>query len=206
MVHPDDDADEPEQLAGGDGPRLNWAAVAVVVVLIAGAVLLARAGHHHTRSATARHKQTTLPAPAPAPAPAAPKVHLGSVFLQHLLQCTRTDHRHMLSVALGVTNLGDRSLLLLGASGVSSDEFLVQPSSVRIGTQPCGRRPSSVHRVLLGPGHDAVVMLAFRVGTACPSHALVSARVSFDGGPAGVIHADSSQLANLDKLKFTQCA
>ena len=205
MVEPGHDALEPEQLAGGDATRVNWTAVAVVVVLIAGAVLLARAAHHDARPA-AHRQQSTVPAPAPAPtATVAPKVHVGSVFLEHLLQCTRTDHRHVLSVAVGVTNLGAHPLELLGATGLTSDAVLVQPLSARIGTRGCAGASASPP-VRIGPGRDAVVTLAFRIGAVCPRHALVSARVSFDGGAAGVVHADSSQLADLDRLRFVQCA
>ena len=161
--------------------------------------MLARAAHHDARPAVAHHRLTVPPAPAPAPA-----VHVGSVFLEHLLQCTETDHRHRLSVALGVTNLGGRALLLVGAAGVSSDVRVVQPTTVRFGTQGCGRGGASPP-VRLQPGGDAVVMLAFRIGRTCPRHALVSARVAFDGGPVGIVHADSSQLANLDVLGFVQC-
>src|SRR4051812_34343882 len=111
-VH-DDDAREPEQLAGGDGPRVNWTAVAVAVVLVAGAVLLAHAAQHDTPANTA-HRHRSLP-PAPAPTAATRPVHAGSVFFERMLGCTRTDHRHRLSVAFGVTNLGSRPLTLLGA-------------------------------------------------------------------------------------------
>lgn len=195
------DDHEPEQLAGGDGPRLNWTAVAVVVVLIAAAVLLARSASHESRSATDRHKRS-IP---PAPAPSTPVIKAGTIFLAHMLQCTRTDHRHQLSVAVGVTNLGSRALTLINAAGITSDAVLVQPLGVRIGTDGCAASALQ-HPVRIGPGRDAVVTLAFRVGSACPRHALVSARVSFDGGSAGVVHADSSQLENLDRLKFVQCA
>src|SRR6476469_2185248 len=124
MVEPGHDEHEPEQLAGGDEPRVRWTAVVAVAVLVAGAVLLARAGHHPARPSAA-HRHVSLP-PAPAPTTTKPAVHVGSVFLEHLLQCTHTDHRHRLSVAVGVTNLGGRSLLLVSAAGVSSNVVLVQ--------------------------------------------------------------------------------
>jgi hypothetical protein len=204
MVEPDHDRHEPEQLTGGDGPRVRWTAAVAVAVLVAGAVLLARAGHHPVRPSAAHHHVALPPAPAPTATATTPAVHVGSVFLEHLLQCTHTDHHHRLSVALGVTNLGGRSLLLVSAVGVSSDIVLVQPTSVRVGTQPCGAAPAR-GPVRLGPGADAVITLAFRIGAACPRHALVSARVSFDGGSAGIVHADSAQLANLGRLDFVQC-
>ena len=204
MAEPGRDEHEPEQLAGGDGPRLNWSAIAVVLVLVAGAVLLARANHHDARPAANRHHQSTRPLPLPAPTKVR-RVHIGSVFIEHLLQCTRTDHRHHLSVAMGVTNLGGHALRLVGASGITSNAFLVAPVGFQVGTQPCAGTPSAVP-FRIAPGHDAVVTVTFRVGPVCPRHALVSAQVAFDAGSAGVVHADTSQLANLDLLNFAQCA
>jgi len=200
MVDPDDDLG-PEQLASGDGPRLNWTAVAVVIVLVATAVVLARTAHHESKAAAHRPEQT-IP---PAPGTTTPVVKVGTIFLARMLQCTRTDHRHQLSVAVGVTNLGSRALTLINATGLTSDAVLVQPLGVGIGTDGCASSALE-HPVRIGPGRDAVVTLAFRVGSECPRHALVSARVSFDGGNAGVVHADSSQLDNLDRLDFVQCA
>ena len=196
--------DEPEQLSGGDAPRLNWSAIAVVAVLVAGAVLLARANHHDASPAADRHHQSAQPLPLPAPTPVR-RVHIGSVFIEHLLQCTRTDHRHHLSVAMGVTNLGGHTLRLVGAAGVTSNAFLVAPVGFQVGSQACAHARATVpYRI--APGHDAVVTVTFRVGSVCPRHALVSAQVAFDAGSAGVVHADSSQLANLDRLNFVQCA
>jgi hypothetical protein len=203
MVDLRDDEGEPEQLAGGDVPRLNWSVIAVVVVLVAGAVLLARA-NHHDRPAADRHQLPTQPLPAPEPT-SVRRAHLGSVFLEHLPQCTRTDHRHRLSLAMGVTNLGGHGLRLVGASGVTSNALVVAPVGFRIGSEPCASAPGTVP-FFIAPGHAAVVALTFRVGSVCPRHALVSAEVAFDAGAAGVVHADSSQLANLDQLNFVQCA
>ena len=202
MPEPGHDEHEPEQLSGGDGPRLNWSAIAVVIVLVAGALVLARANHHHAHPAADGHQRSSQPLPVPS---SVPRAHVGSVFLGHLSQCTRTDHRHHLSVAVGVTNLGGHSLQLVSAAGVSSDLVLVQPVGVRFGTRSCAGTAAAVP-FRLSPGDDAVVTLTFRVGALCPRHALVSAQVAFDAGSAGVVHADSSQLADLDKLRFTQCA
>lgn len=199
MVDPRRD-EQPEQLTGGEGTRPRWSVLAVVAVLVAAGVALGRTTHHPTHPAAAQHR-TVQPAPA---ATTARRVHLGSVFLEHLAQCTRTDHRHHLTVALGVTNLGGDPLVLVGATGISSDSLLVQPVGVSVDTKTC-TGASAQTPFELDPGADAVVTLAFRIGAVCPRHALVSARVSFDGGAAGVIHADSSLLANLDKVGFTQC-
>jgi hypothetical protein len=81
----------------------------------------------------------------------------------------------------------------------------VQPIAVRIGRRGCASS-SPDDTLRLAPGAAAVVNLGFRVGPDCPRHALVSARVSFDAGTAGILHADSSQLANFEKLSFVQCA
>ena len=201
MVEPDRDEHEPEQLSGGDSPRVNWPAAAVVVVLIVGAVLLARAAHHASRPAASRHPQTSSPAPSPA-APS-PQVHVGSVFLERL--CARTDHQHFLAMALGVTNLSAHRLVLLGATGVSSDDRLVQPLDSVAGSQGCGAQRVTAKPVRLAPGDAARVAVTFRIGTACPRQAFVSARVSFDGGRFGVVHADYSELA-LAPMTFVQCA
>lgn len=205
MVDPYDDDDRaPERLSGGDGPRINWTAAAVIVVLIAGAVLLARAAHHDSRRAAAGREHTLPPGPAPTLPANTPPLHLGTVFLEHLPECTRTDHRHRLSVALGVTNLGSKALVLLGATPLTSDAVLVQPVGERLLTGGCAGT-SAKGPVRLAPGADAVVALSFRIGAGCPRHALVSAEVGFDGGHAGIVHADSSLLANLDRLDFVQC-
>lgn len=202
MIDPDRDAANPERLSGGEGLRVNWTAVAVVVVLVAGAIVLARAAHRDPPHHAADHRPNVVPAPA-LPS-TGPQVHLGSVFLERLMRCTRTDHQHMLSLGLGVTNLGSRSLVLVGASGITSDAVLVQPVGSRIGTAGCGQSApeQSVH---LDPGGAAVVTVAFRVGAACPRRAFVSARVSFDGGRAGIVHADYSELP-VDRFDFVQCA
>jgi hypothetical protein len=132
-------------------------------------------------------------------------VHLGSVFLEHLPQCTSTDHRHRLTVAVAVTNLGDKALRLVSVSGLTSNPFVVRPTALSIGAPPCGR--TRADRVVhIASGGEAVVRLQFYVADKCPGNALVSARIAFDGGRAGPIHADSSQLANLAQLDFTQCA
>lgn len=202
MVDPDGVAPPPEQLPGGDRPRVNWSAVAVVLVLVAGAVLLARVAHHNHRQRAAEHQQH--PVPAPALPSAAPQVHLGSVFLEQLTRCTHTDHQHVLSLGFGVTNLGAHPLVLVGAAGITTDAVLVHPLGSRIGTEGCGQSVSG-HPVRLDPGGDAVVTVAFRIGVTCPRRAFVSARLSFDGGPAGIVHADYSQLP-VDRFAFVQCA
>lgn len=189
-----------DELSATEASRARWVAGAVVLVLLVGGITIARAGH----TASPKHRAQQPPISAPAPVAATHRVHLGSVFLEHLPQCTVTDHRHELAVAVAVTNLGDRALQLVGASGLTSNPFVVRPTTLSIGRPPCGRAPVR-HAVLIDSGHVVVVRLQFYVADKCPGEALVSARISFDGGRQGLIHADSSQLANLSQLSFVQC-
>jgi hypothetical protein len=189
-----------DELSAAESSRTRWVAGAVALVLAAAGITIARAGH----SSSPKHRAPPPPISAPAPVAARHPVHLGSVFLEHLPQCTVTDHRHNLSVAVAVTNLGDRSLQLVGASGLTSDTFVVRPTTVSVGSPPCGRPPVG-HLVHVASGDVVVVRLQFYVADKCPDDALVSARIAFDGGRRGIIHADSSQLADLSQLTFVQC-
>lgn len=196
-----DERDGFDELSATEASRARWVAGAVVLVLLVVGITIARAGH------TASPKPHAAQPPISAPLPVAVRqpVSLGSVFLEHLPQCTATDHRHSLTVALAVTNLGDQALQLVGASGLTSNPFVVRPTTLSIGRPPCGRAPIG-HAVHITSGHVVIVRLQFYVADKCPGTALVSARIAFDGGPQGLIHADSSQLADLSQLRFTQCA
>jgi len=205
MADPDDVEHEPDHLAGGDSPRVQWVVAAVIAVLIAGAVLFARAGHHDARPA-ASHRETVPPGPAPTATATAEsrEVHVGSVYLEHMIQCTVTNHNHYLRVSLRVINLSADALELVGVSAISSNSLFVKEQSAQVARHGCAGAPGKTP-MRLQPGGAAVATFEFRVGPFCPRRVLVSARVSFDGGSAGVVHADSSQLANLDRLNFVQC-
>jgi hypothetical protein len=201
MDVPDERVGYDDELSPADASRARWAVAGVAVVLLAGGILLAHASPHHA----VRHTSADEPAPGPAPGEVTEHVHLGTVFLEHLPACTTTDHRHQLTVALGVTNLGARTLRLISATGLTSDPFAVRPTAQSLGRLPCGGiRASRV--VQIRPAAVAVVRLHFYVTDKCPRAALVSARIGFDGGRAGVVHADSSELADLGELDFAQCA
>src|SRR5690348_15318909 len=100
--------DVPDELSAAEASRARWVAGAVALVLVVAGILIAHAGH---RSAP-KHRAVSPPVSAPAPVAATHRVHLGSVFLEHLPECTATDHRHRLTVAVAVTNLGDNPLRL----------------------------------------------------------------------------------------------
>lgn len=193
--------DVPDELSAAEASRARRVAAAVALVLVVAAIAIAHAGHR----SPPRHHTGSPPVSAPAPVAATHRVHLGSVFLEHLPECTATDHRHRLTVAVAVTNLGDNPLRLVGASGLTSNPFVVRPTTLSFGGPPCGRSRAA-RDVRIASGKVVIVRLQFYVADKCPGTALVSARITFDGGRRGVIHADSSQLANLSQLAFAQCA
>ena len=196
-----DEQDGLEELSASEASRARWVAGAVVLVLAGVGITVARAGH----TASPGHRATQPPISAPAPVAARPRVHLGSVFLEHLPQCTATDHRHSLTVAVAVTNLGDQALRVVGASGLTSNPFVVRPTTLSIGRAPCGSAPIG-HAVSIGSGQVVIVRLNFYVANQCPGTALVSARIAFDGARLGLIHGDSSHVAHLSQVSFSQCA
>jgi len=200
MDLPDEQVGYDDELSPADASRARWVAGAVALVLLVGGILIARTTPHHAH----RHAAAQPPINGPAPAAETKHVHLGTIFLEHLPECTTTDHLHRLTVALGVTNLGARTLHLVSAAGVTSDPFAVRPTAQSLGRLPCGVVPAS-DTVQIRPAAVAVVRLHFYVTDKCPRTALVSARIGFDGGRAGVVHADSSELANLAELDFSQC-
>ena len=200
MAFPGSPDPSPDLLSGGDRSRLTrtvLVSVAVGVLAIA-AVVLAVAGGH-SPSGSRRTAATATPATGQR-APVSP----GSVFLEHLPKCTRTDHRNLLSVAFAVNNLGSGPLLLLGASSLSGTDGVLRLNRVRLGVDECadrGRRQP----IRLAPSDVAVVAMTFHVSARCPHDSLVAARVTFDAGAAGIVHSDSSALTDVRRLSFAQC-
>lgn len=202
MAFPGEGPPAPDFLTGGgDRPRARRAvlivAAASVVALGSGlAALLALDGSEGSRKTAATATPTS---PSRDPDSVA-----GPVFLEHLPKCTRTDHHHVLTLAFGVSNLGRASLVLLGASPILDGDDVLRLARVRLGAHMCaaraGRQP-----VRLAPADEAVVAMTFHIGARCPHESLVAARVTFDAGPAGVVHSDSSALTDLSRLGFAQC-
>ena len=77
-------------------------------------------------------------------------------------------------------------------------------TGVRLGLGSCAAA-GGTDPVRLAPAANAVVAMTFRVGEECPRNTLIAARVTFDTGATGIVHADSSELTNLDGLRFAQC-
>jgi hypothetical protein len=200
MTVPGDSDPRPDVLSGGrNRPRVRRPTLigTVAGALVVGALVLATAVTRHSIGSN----QT---AATPTPTTQRPAEPSGSVFLEHLPTCTRTDHHDVLTVAFGVSNLGPGSLVLLGAQPRVSDEDVLQLTRVRLGVAPCadagGRGP-----VRLAQADDAVVAMTFHLTAQCPHDTLLAARVTFDAGTAGLVHSDSSALTDLSRLDFVQC-
>ncbi|MEA3111947.1 MAG: hypothetical protein QOG58_1746, partial [Caballeronia sp.] len=139
---------EVDRLEADAPSRLTASAVVVVVVVLAAVVALAiTSWPAHNKDVTRRHS----PAPTPstgATTPARPEPAIvregGSVFLEHLAECTRTDHRSRLTLAFDVTNLSNHPLRIVSASflgGVSG----VRLTGVHIGPKTHGGGQLSVY-------------------------------------------------------------
>jgi hypothetical protein len=178
---------------------------AIIGAVAVGAVVLAGAVRHHPSAS--RETGSTEAGSPEAPSPTAGHQSdepSGSVFLEHLPKCTQTDHHSTLTVAFTVNNLGAGPLVLLGAAPLTGGDDALRLTRVRLGADACagdgGARP-----VRLARAGSAVVAMSFRVGARCPDASPVAARVTFDAGPAGIVHADSSALTDLSRLAFAQC-
>ena len=192
----------PDLLSGGDNRSTGRRAaltVAVMGALALGAFLLVRADPQRTGGS----RETAATAP-PTPASHRPAAPSGSVFLEHLPRCTRTDHHHALTVAFGVSNLGPGALVLLGATPLTSDDGVLRLTGLRLGDGTCAGHGSN-DPVRLAPADQTVVAMTFRVSARCPHGSLLAARVSFDAGSSGIVHSDSSALTDLNRLDFAQC-
>lgn len=203
MVAETRDGPEPEQLSseprtprgGGSGRALVMAAAVgavAVVVVVAG-------GHHRGAKPHVAFPSPPALTSSPAPAPTADD----SVFLEHLGGCTSTDHRHRLTVAFEVTNLGSRPLRVVTVRPLDVDGAALRLDRVRVGTGPCAAS-GSVRQVRLAPTAATVVALSFRLDTRCPRDSPLAARVTFLAG-GSFEHADTSELVDLSRLGFAQC-
>ena len=200
MVAEPDDVD---RLEAPPASRLTAPAVVVLLVIVGVLVALAVASHdpHAPRPRPVASSPSPFPLPEPVVVPRAPQ--RGSVFLEHLDACTRTDHRSRVTVAVGVTNLTSRPLRLLGAIPLRVDPR-VEFTGSRIGPPPCAAA-ASPRSIRLAPSRVAVVLLSFAVPPQCLPDSALAARVVFDLGGHHELHADSSQLADLGRLGLSDC-
>jgi hypothetical protein len=193
------DEPAPEQLSSGDPARTRWAlwlSAAVVVATVVGLALV------HTADSGHRSPEP-LAAPTPnAPPVAVARVSAGSVFVEPLPACTRTDHRRTLTVAFAVTNLNRSPLRLLSAESLP-DALVGDLVAVRVGAGPCAGRERSLPQRLASAA-QAVVALDFRLGAGCPRDAALRTRVSFRSGGT-FAQADSSGVVDLRNVAFDTC-
>jgi hypothetical protein len=197
------DPEEVDRLEATPASRLTAPAAAVALVIIGVLVALGLASHEpHARSSA-----PVVPTPSPihlSPPVALPKQppH-GSVFLQHLDECTRGDREGHVTIALGVTNLSEAPLRLLRATPLRVDNDL-RFAGARMGSPPCGVKGVS-HSVRLAPAQGAVVTLMFVVRPHCLHDTAVAARLTFAMADHHTLHADSSDLADLSRLHYVSC-
>src|SRR5947209_14785784 len=96
--------DDVDRLEAPPASRFTSPALAVAVVVLGALAWLGLAGHprHHPDTARRVDRPPTPVVPAPAPAPTRTQPPRGSVFLEHLDNCTRVDRSHHLTVAVRV--------------------------------------------------------------------------------------------------------
>ena len=198
--------DEIEQIESADAsPRATRVLVVVLLVIAAAAGGYAfRAAHHGTVTpAAAATTQPLGPSSAPSTKDHADAGAFGSVFLEPLVQCIRTDHRQHLRVALAITNLTNRNLQLITATPLD-DVTGVTLTRLRFWRSPCGVDVTDTPPPL-PPSHEIAVELTFAIGPTCPANRTVAVQVTFAAGGRSV-EADSPTLADLDHVRLVQCA
>jgi hypothetical protein len=199
--------DEIEEIESAGASPKATRVLLVVLLVIAAAVAgyVFRAPHQGT--ATPAAATTTRPTPSgPSPAPSVQNRGdagaFGSVFLEPLAQCIRTDHRQHLRVALAITNLTNRKLRLITATPLDPPTGL-QLTRLRYWSSPCGVDVTDTAPPLR-PSHEIAVELTFLLSPTCPAGRSVAVRVTFEAGGRR-LEADSPTLADLDRVHLVQC-
>jgi hypothetical protein len=196
-----------DQVSSAPGRRPRAVAVVAIVLValvVVGVVLAHRPQHPAGVVASPAAGGPSSPAgPGSSPTAAgAAGAGGGSVFLEHLTRCTGIDHRNGLTVAFAVTNLGTEPVQLLSATLLTPGSAL-RLTKVRIGGGRCaGGAPDQPVRLVSAA--RVVVAMSFGLGPDCPRKTGVQARVAFRAG-GRLLHADSSELADLSRLTFAQC-
>jgi hypothetical protein len=189
--------------SAGASPRATRALLVVLLLIAAAAAGYGLRALHHG-AATPAAAATAPPAPSPAPSGETRGAAgaFGSVFLEPLAQCVRTDHRQHLRVALAITNLTNRKLRLVTATPLDAVTG-VKLTRLRYWRSPCGIDVTDTAPPL-PPSHEIAVELTFLVSPTCPASPSVAVRVTFEAGGRW-LEADSPTLADLDRVRLVQC-
>lgn len=134
--------------------------------------------------------------------PTAPAPEMGTVFVQPLAGCVRTDHRHDLRIAMAVQNLADQPLQLVSVDMIGRIPGLTLRAQT-VGARPCGDQLRGGGR-RIKPSEEVVVALDFAVGPTCPGPTSVTARLGFLAGTT-VLHAETANLIDLASMHFDGC-
>jgi len=185
--------------------RLILAAAGVTAALVAVSWSW-HPGRHASASLPPGPGSNTAAGARPSVQPSSPRspVHAdaGSVFVQPLPDCLRTDRRRSLRIAMAITNLADRPLQLV------SVEVISRVPGLTLTTQTVGRRPCADQARHNGPRirptEERVVALEFAVGPTCPGPMPVTARLGFLVG-ARLLHAETANLVDLSSWRRLGC-
>ena len=179
----------------------TFAAAGIAAVLV-GISWSWHPGRHRAPPAPSGPATNSVERPTPAAPAHSARPDAGTVFVQPLADCQRTDHRHTLRVAMAVQNLANQTLQLVSIDVVDRVPGLTL-SAQTIGVRPCADQPAATAR-RLRPSEEAVVALQFTVGPECPAKNAVTARLGFLAGGA-MLHAETANVVDLSSLRFDQC-
>jgi len=198
--------DEVDQLESRHGPSmavrvgLTAAAAAVTATLVAVSWSWhpGRHGSAPTPAGPATNSVDRSAGPTgQAVSPTAAPADAGSVFVQPLPGCLRTDHRHALRIDMAVQNLADQPLQLVSVDIIGRVPGLTLTGQT-VGDRPCAAQPRPGGR-RIRPTEELVVALDFTLGPTCPRPASVTARLGFLAGGT-VLHAETANLVDLAQV------
>jgi hypothetical protein len=185
--------------------RLILAAAGVTAALVAVSWSW-HPGRHASASLPPGPASNTVAGARPPVQPSSPRTparaEAGSVFVQPLPDCLRTDRRRSIRIAVAIENLADHPLQLVSVEVIGRIPGLTLTAQT-VGGRPCAdqaRHNGSPIR----PSEERVVALEFAVGPTCPPPVPVTARLGFLVG-ARLLHAETSNLVDLSSLPRLRC-